>query len=216
MGCCKETRPTMDTGFIETFAPSPLDMEGRHGYVTFPRSRAMWCAENKDTANCGRISHEPQSVEAQKGFPLTGGKIPPDGKLASGGIDRFSQLDAIKAPNGHDWPREPVTPGAIYKAEWYLTAEHRTSKWEYWITRDGWDPTKPLSREQLEPEPFMVFNWPHPDGFWTAHKPTKGVAHWVQMPKNKRGYHVIYAVWEVADTDNSFYQACDVEFTAAS
>lgn len=101
------------------------------------------------------------------------------------------------------------------KAEWYLTAEHRTAKWEYWITRDGWDPTKPLSRAQLESEPFMVFDWPHPDGFWTAHKPTKGVAHWVQLPAHKRGYHVIYAIWEVADTDNSFYQACDVEFVAA-
>ncbi len=28
----------------------------------------------------------------------------------------------------------------------------------------------------------------------------------------RTGYQVIYAVWEIADTSNSFYQALDVDF----
>ena len=33
---------------------------------------------------------------------------------------------------------------------------------------------------------------------------------------DRTGYQVIYAVWEIADTANSFYQAIDVDFGGAS
>ncbi|HGJ5875439.1 MAG TPA: lytic polysaccharide monooxygenase [Arsenophonus sp.] len=44
--------------------------------------------KNKD---CSDIKYEPQSVEQLSGFPE--GNFPKDGKLASGGIARFSSLD---------------------------------------------------------------------------------------------------------------------------
>lgn len=32
------------------------------------------------------------------------------------------------------------------------------------------------------------------------------------MFRHRTGYQVIYGVWEIADTTNSFYQAIDVDF----
>ncbi len=46
-----------------------------HGYVSGPYSRAAACKMGLNT-NCGGIVYEPQSLEAPKGFPVTG---PADG-----------------------------------------------------------------------------------------------------------------------------------------
>lgn len=34
--------------------------------------------------------------------------------------------------------------------------------------------------------------------------------HRINIPADRKGYHVIYAVWDINDTINSFYQAIDV------
>lgn len=41
--------------------------------------------------------------------------------------------------------------------------------------------------------------------------PAIEVTHSCNVPE-RTGYQVIYAVWEIADTANSFYQAIDVDF----
>ncbi|WP_177944882.1 lytic polysaccharide monooxygenase, partial [Klebsiella grimontii] len=32
----------------------------------------------------------------------------------------------------------------------------------------------------------------------------------INIPTDRKGYHVIYAVWGIGDTVNAFYQAIDV------
>jgi len=177
----------------------------RHGYGTNPNSRAYWCAENH--AGCGPIESEPQSVEAPKGFPRSG---PPDGQLASGGHVRFGSLDKVTAPDGSPWPATTLTVGARVRMRWWLTAVHKTESWEYWITRDGWDRTQPLTRAQLEPAPFSRITWPCPDGGWTCRLPAEDVHHWIWLPPGKEGEHVIYGIWNVGDTGNAFYTTMDV------
>lgn len=185
------------------------DRRPRHGYVASPLSRAYWCAQE---GGCGPVSAEPQSVEAAKGFPDAG---PPDGQLASGGQPRFGVLDGAAAPGGRPWPATTLTAGAPLRMRWWLTAPHRTSAWQYWITRDGWDPNQPLSRSQLEPAPFCQIDWVCPGNeAWRCHLPIADVHHWAYVPPEKRGRHVIYAVWVVGDTANAFYQAIDVEVRA--
>lgn len=191
----------------------PIIMPGwhKHGYVSSPPSRAYWCATTQG-AGCGSIASEPQSVEAPKGFPEAG---PPDGQLASGGISRFGSLDRITAPDGKPWRAMKVTAGAVLRVRWWLTAPHRTSRWRLFITKDGWDPTRPLSRDQLEPEPFCHNEWTCPDNAnWRCFTPINDVHHWAYLPAGKTGRHVIYAVWDVADTGNAFYSTCDVDFSA--
>jgi chitin-binding protein len=176
-------------------APHPKNT--RHGYMSFPKSRAVVCREE---GMGGPIQWEPQSVEAAKGFPASG---PPDGQLASGGHERFAPLDGVLDPRGDPWKAQVVPSGAMAQWNWWLTAVHRTTKFEYWCTRTGWDSSSPLARSQFDPEPFLTVEW---DGSL----PAQAISHWGRTP-SKRGRHVIYGVWTIDDTAMAFYQACDVE-----
>lgn len=172
-----------------------------HGYTDQPISRQKLCA-NGDVANCGAIAHEPQSVEGPKGFPEAG---PADGKLCSAGNGGFGAIDAAKAPDGSDWPATALTGGQSYNFQWQFTARHATSEFRYYITKDGWDESKPLSRASLESQPFMEV----PYG---GKQPPATLTHQGTMPTQKSGHHVILAVWNVADTGNAFYACSDVKF----
>jgi predicted carbohydrate-binding protein with CBM5 and CBM33 domain len=168
-----------------------------HGYTTSPMSRAKYC-QDKVVANCGDIQWEPQSVEGLKGFPSAG---PADGTICAGGHARFSQLDD---PRNGSWPTIRLTPGASYTFRWTLTAAHATTKFEYWVTRNGWTGRERLTRAWLEPAPFLTV----PFG---GQRPPFQVSHSGRLP-NKNGRHLILAVWTIHDTGNAFYQCSDVVF----
>lgn len=175
--------------------PSPKNP--RHGYMSFPKSRAVVCREE---GMGGAIQWEPQSVEAPKGFPKAG---PPDGQLASGGHAKFSALDGVLDPKGRPWKAAVVPRNRLAQWNWWLTATHKTTKFEYWVTRDGWDQNAPLTRASFDPDPFLTVQW---DGSL----PVQAISHWGRTP-DKTGRHVIYGVWTIDDTAMAFYQACDVE-----
>lgn len=169
-----------------------------HGYTTSPVSRALFCKQGA-AQNCGAIQWEPQSVEGPKGFPQRG---PRDGTICAGGVGRFSELDD---PRGGQWPANQLTGGQSYTFRWTLTAAHATTSWRYFVTKDGWDPTQPLTRAALELDPFLQIN----DG---GRRPPYDVSHRGTLP-DKQGRHLILAVWDIADTGNAFYQCSDVEFS---
>ncbi|MDY0410494.1 lytic polysaccharide monooxygenase [Virgibacillus soli] len=112
-----------------------------HGYVDNPKSRAVLCAEgvNKD---CGGVVYEPQSIEGPGNYPEAG---VPDGKIASGG-GVFPELDE---QGENRWAKVGMSSGA-YTFHWTLTAAHATSNWDYYITKEGWDPNTPLKRSDFE------------------------------------------------------------------
>lgn len=176
----------------------PAPKGTRHGYVSNPLSRAALCKQDQMG---GAIQWEPQSVEALKGFPRSG---PPDGQLASGGHERFAVLDALLDPKGREWRTTRLPQGTLVQWDWWLTAPHKTSGFEYFITKDGWDPNEPLSRAQFDPLPFLVVQW-------DTSAPVQSVSHWGLVPRNKDGRHVVYGVWTVDDTDMAFYSTCDVD-----
>lgn len=170
-----------------------------HGYVTKPASRAANCKLNNNPPEmCGHAKWEPQSIETLSGFP--GGKFPPDGSLASGGIERFIPLDLVK---DKIWTKEKVKPGKM-DFEWTLTVVHSTRNWRYYITKQDWNHEVPLNREAFESEPFCYFED-------YGRVPPYTVTHQCEVPERK-GYQIIYAVWEIADTPNSFYQVIDADF----
>ncbi|MGQ0417261.1 lytic polysaccharide monooxygenase, partial [Bacillus sp. HC-TM] len=74
---------------------------------------------------------------------------------------------------------------------------------KYYITKKGWNPNKPLTRSDLDLVPFYVKN----DG---GARPGTTVTHEANVPTDRSGYHLILAVWEIADTGNAFYQVIDV------
>lgn len=169
-----------------------------HGYTSNPPSRSYLCAKGT-VQNCGEIQYEPQSVEGPKNFPQRG---PADGTICAGGLSRFSQLDD---PRGGKWPAAKLTSGASYNFTWHFTARHATTSFRYFVTKNGWDPTKPLTRAALESTPFL--NVP-----WGGKQPSGDVSLPGKLPSGKTGRHLILGVWDIADTGNAFYSCADVTF----
>ncbi|MGL4521574.1 MAG: lytic polysaccharide monooxygenase [Bacilli bacterium] len=165
-----------------------------HGHML--KSRAGLCAtgENK---NCGLVIYEPYSVEAIGGFPQTG---PADGVIASGGVSHFSELNEQSATR---WSKVDVKTGAN-TFTWQLKVPHRTEDWRYYMTKPGWDPSKPLKRSDLQLISRIV------DG---GKMPENTVSHTISIPNDRSGYHIILGVWEISDTLNAFYQVMDVNVT---
>lgn len=197
-------------------APAPL-----HGKVFEPKSRAQYLVEAGELPDWLAVE-----LEGGKFFPETRGDLadpvaatdvhngtpPADGLIASGG--RTDERAKLNAPGTH-WRKHVVPSGQELTISWSYTAAHKTRRWNYFITKDGWDPSKPLSRAQFEAAPIAHYvNAYQP--YWgpEAEKelvPPNPTAHKVTLPQ-KSGYHVLLAVWEVADTENAFYQVIDVDF----
>lgn len=170
-----------------------------HGFTQSPASRQDACSRGT-ASDCGPIQWEPQSVEGPKGFPAAG---PADGALCSGGNETFAPLDD---PRGGQWPATEVAAGQDFEFTWKITAAHATDSFRYFITKDGYDPSRPLTRDALEPEPFVNVDY-------GGEQPPNSYSHTGKLPEGKSGRHVIFAVWDVADTDNAFYACSDVNFS---
>ncbi|AOM40591.1 lytic polysaccharide monooxygenase [Xenorhabdus hominickii] len=174
---------------------STAEPNSRHGYIESPPSRALLCTK-KINKNCGLIMYEPQSIEGPKGFPEGG---PPDGKIASGGVDQFNQLNEQSADR---WHHISINKGSN-DFKWTLTAQHSTTSWQFFITKPDWDPNKPLTRAQFDLTPFC-------ERLDNGKIPTKNVTLTCDVPE-RSGYHVILGVWTIADTNNAFYQVVDAD-----
>lgn len=167
-----------------------------HGFVEKPGSRSALCSPTYGAlnVNCGSVMYEPQSLEAPKGFPQAG---PVDGQIASAGGKFGGILDQQTSDR---WFKNTIT-GGENTFTWKFTAPHLTSKWHYYITKIGWNPNKALTRADFEP----IGTVQH-DGSAASNN----VAHKINVPTDRNGYHVILAVWDVADTANAFYNVIDV------
>jgi predicted carbohydrate-binding protein with CBM5 and CBM33 domain len=138
-----------------------------HGWITSPPSRQDHCARRRTSFDCGAIQWEPQSVEAPKGSMLCSG----------GGMFRI--LDE----GGRPWPVTDV--GRTVSFRWNLTAQHRTSTWEYFV--DGRHFTTFDDRNTHPPQTFTH-----------------------TLSGLPSGRHTILARWNVADTPMAFYNCVDV------
>lgn len=182
-----------------------VDEANAHGYVEKPISRGYQGALDKNKIGWnqamqkyGMVITNPQSLEAPKGFPQAG---PADGHIASaeGGLGQIN--DFVLDSTGVDrWTKQNINAG-MNTFTWHYTAPHSTSKWHYYITKNGWNPNKPLSRADFQ----LIGEIKHDGSSASNNK-----SHQVNVPNDHSGYHVILAVWDVADTSNAFYNVIDV------
>ncbi|MFC7305342.1 lytic polysaccharide monooxygenase [Streptomyces monticola] len=172
-----------------------------HGYTDSPISRQKLCA-NGSVTGCGAIQWEPQSVEGPKGFPASG---PADGKICSAGLGQFNELNSPTKPGGGAWPTTKLTSGASQTFRWQFTARHRTTDFKYYVTKNGWNDSQPLTRAALDSAPFFTVPY-------NSQQPPATLEHTGRLPGGKSGHHVILAVWTIADTGNAFYACSDVTF----
>ncbi|MBI0297655.1 lytic polysaccharide monooxygenase [Streptomyces sp. PRKS01-29] len=184
------------------------DPAAAHGSMQDPVSRVSACfaegPESPDSAAC-KAAVAAGGTQAlydwnEVNIPDAAGRhkeIIPDGKLCSAGRDKYKGLDLPRA----DWPATPMTAGE-HTFTYRATAPHRGS-FELYITKDGYDPTKPLTWADLEAEPFAKVTDPTlRDGSYVFSGKVPG----------KSGRHLIYSVWQRSDSPEAFYTCSDVTF----
>ncbi|MEU7390832.1 lytic polysaccharide monooxygenase auxiliary activity family 9 protein [Streptomyces tanashiensis] len=121
----------------------------------------------------------------------------PDGKLCSAGNDKYRGLDLARA----DWPASSMASGA-HTFRYKGTAPHKGS-FALYVTKDGYDPSKPLKWSDLEAKPFVTVTDP---GMQNGDYVFQGT-----VPK-KSGRHLIYSIWQRSDSPEAFYTCSDVVF----
>ncbi|WP_200966325.1 lytic polysaccharide monooxygenase, partial [Insulibacter thermoxylanivorax] len=168
------------------------DRASAHGWIMDSRSDLCYRGINTD---CGRVMYEPWSIEGPGNFPNGG---VPDGQIASGSV--FLELDEQSFDR---WHKVEMT-GGPYTFHWRMVANHSTDYWDYYITREGWDPNEPLKRSDLE----LFCRYEDNSAL-----PPMDVYHDCFIPNDREGYHVIVGVWDIFDTPNAFYQVMDVNLT---
>jgi chitin-binding protein len=168
-----------------------------HGYIMEPAARNYLCQTGANEDNkCGPVRYEPQSVEGEDGFPAAG---PKDQELPGVSNSRWSQLNTQRFDY---WAKNKIKAGEN-SFTWKFTASHPIKDFKYYITKPGWNPNAKLTRDSFDLTPFCVIEGgPAIPGSTT---------HTCNVPE-RTGYHVIYGAWDVADTNNTFYNTIDVEF----
>lgn len=129
--------------------------------------------------------------------------IIPDGHLCSADRDKYRALDWART----DWPATPVQAGST-TVSFRVTAPHRGVMTLY-ITKQGYDPTKPLKWSDLDDTPIATYTTaPSSTGYYTFP---------ATLPA-RTGRQLIYQVWQRTDSPEAFYGCADVVFgqTAAA
>ncbi|MFF7244553.1 lytic polysaccharide monooxygenase auxiliary activity family 9 protein [Embleya sp. NPDC008237] len=131
---------------------------------------------------------------------------PEDGAIASCGSPQARLLDKIH----DDRCATEVYANQTLPFVWELDAPYPVRRFNYFITRTGWDPAQALSRAQFEATPFATLVTP---GTATECR-RAGVQelHEITLPARLPGHHVVLAVCEFADTGDALYQAVDLRF----
>ncbi|MFE5299250.1 lytic polysaccharide monooxygenase [Streptomyces sp. NPDC056632] len=179
-----------------------------HGSMTDPVSRVATCyAEGPESPESAACKAAVAASGTQAFYDWNGVNIAnaagkhreliPDGKLCSAGNDKYRGLDLARA----DWPASRMNSGA-HTFRYKGTAPHRGS-FALYVTKDGYDPSKPLKWSDLEDRPFATVTDP---GMQNGDYVFSGT-----VPK-KSGRHLIYSVWQRSDSPEAFYTCSDVVF----
>ena len=131
-----------------------------------------------------------------------------DGTLCSGGTGGPYDFTGFNLARS-DWPTTHLTAGKTIEIDYNDWAKH-PGTFSLYITKDGYDPTKPLAFSDLESTPFsQVTNPPALGGPGT----NDGHYYWnATLPAGKTGKHLIYSVWSRSDSTETFYGCSDVQF----
>lgn len=183
-----------------------------HGSLTDPVSRVSACfAEGPESPVSAACKAAVAAGGTQALYDWNGVNIAnaagkhreliPDGKLCSAANDKFRGLDLPRA----DWPASPVKAGN-HTFKFRATAPHKGS-FELYMTKAGYDPSKPLAWSDLEAKPFAEVTDPKlVDGSYVFEG---------NIP-DRSGRQLIYTVWQRSDSPEAFYACSDVVFGGGS
>lgn len=188
-----------------------------HGAMAVPVDRVYNCflegPENPKSAACkaALATGGPQALYDWNGVNQANANdqhqaLIPDGKLCAAGKDIYKGFNLAR----DDWPATHIAPNAngqydfLYKA----TAPHATKYFKFYVTKTGYNPSLALKWSDLESQPFCTI---------TSNTLVNG--HYKMscpFPQGKSGRHLIYGIWQRADSTEAFYSCLDVNFGGAS
>lgn len=177
-----------------------------HGYVEEPKSRSYLCRMNVNN-KCGAVQYEPQSIEGPKGFPKKG---PKDGEIASGGQERFRELNEV---GKNRWnfvtisiPKYNETHNVL-RGKWTFTAQHSTELFQMYLSKGPIDEERLITRND-----FIIDRSFCSENIFGKIPVAYSFECYIEQKYlvpiiGKKSY--LLFVWEIADTDKSFYQLVD-------
>ncbi|MFJ6938425.1 lytic polysaccharide monooxygenase [Streptomyces sp. NPDC101132] len=188
----------------------PAGTAAAHGSMTDPVSRVAACyAEGPEAPKSAACKAAVAAGGTQPLYDWNGVNIAnaagkhrsliADGKLCSAGNEKYRGLDLARA----DWPASRMAAGT-HTFRYRGTAPHRGS-FALYITRDGYDPSRPLKWSDLESKPFAKVTDPRMQG---------GDYVFTGKVPRKSGRHLIYSIWQRSDSPEAFYTCSDVVFGA--
>lgn len=122
----------------------------------------------------------------------------PDGKLCSANRDKYQALDWPRT----DWPATAVAAGA-FTFQFRTTAPHVGTQTVY-VTKEGYDPTKPLKWSDLDPTPVAQVQ--------VDRTATNGYYTYPGTLPQRTGRQLLYMIWQRSDSPEAFYSCSDVDF----
>ncbi|MEH0574866.1 MULTISPECIES: lytic polysaccharide monooxygenase [Streptomyces] len=126
----------------------------------------------------------------------------PDGQLCSGGLAAYKGLDLARA----DWPSTRLTPGGTLRMTYASTIAH-AGTFKLYLTKPGYDPSKPLTWSDLPERPFAEVKDP---------ALTDGAYHLTaKLPADRTGRQMLYTIWQNTSTPDTYYSCSDVVFSEA-
>ncbi|MFI6273917.1 lytic polysaccharide monooxygenase [Streptomyces sp. NPDC050988] len=179
-----------------------------HGAPTDPVSRVVACSpggQQSQSAACRAATSS--GIAAFDNLRLAGvngrdRQVVPDGKLCSGGIAAYRGLDLARA----DWPSTRLTGGSNMTLTYRSTIPH-TGSFKLFLTKEGYDPTKPLTWSDLPTQPFATATDPAlVNGAYRIR---------AKLPSDRTGRHLLYTIWQNTSTPDTYYSCSDVVFPAA-
>lgn len=188
-----------------------------HGYVETPPDRIWMCRTNDNKDNpqsegcrasfdvSGSTPFDNYTGNAQLGVRDNHKDYVPDGLLCAGGKQGWRGLDAVAA-----WTATPIKPDAQgnYTLHYRQTAQHISSYFRTYITKDSYDFSRPLRWDDLQ----LIG-----DTGWLDRQPMTDIK--VKIPQGMTGKRVLYTVWQrdpVRDNAEAFYSCSDVDIVPSN
>lgn len=131
--------------------------------------------------------------------------VVPNGTLCGGGKELYRGFNLAR----NDWYSTPWAPGAdgVYEFRYHATAPHSTLYMRFYLTRNGFDPAaRPLQWSDLD----LVAEVPRSQITTT---PDSRYVTRLNLP-SRSGRHVLFVVWQRADSQEAFYACSDVSFNS--
>ncbi|MGW5115893.1 lytic polysaccharide monooxygenase [Streptomyces noursei] len=200
-----------------------------HGATGNPVSRSAACGKegwSPSSAACkaalavstGQIGDWMSIVQGQAIDQATASpshrRLIPDGKLCSANNAQFAGLDLPRT----DFPSTTLPSGQEYALQYDISTLHNPYRMEMYVTKDGYDASKPLKWSDLEDTPFLSADNTAATAAPAGFLGTKEFTFKVQLPQ-KQGKHLVYTIWHGLkkpdgsfQSQEAFYSCSDVTF----